>query len=143
MNNPISSLHHEIIARLAEFNLTVEEGQNLKPANFNLADLQFRSFIKEGDSKYITGEEMRRRAITMKGNLGLADAKNLRDQLNSHPDKRKDLQGKYIVLPDTLLRYSDDVLRVACLFWYGGSWEFAFNWLGIDWDGGGLFACSE
>ena len=143
MNNPVSSLHPEIIARLAEFNLTVEEGQNLKPTNFNLADLQFRSFIKEGDSKYITGEEMRRRAITMKGNLGLADAKNLRDQLNSHPDKRKDLQGKYIVLPDTLLRRSDDALHVACLCWLGGSWEFGFGWLGFGWDGCDLFACSE
>ena len=143
MNNPISSLHHEIIARLADFNLTVEEGQNLKPTNFNLADLQFRSFIKEGDSKYITGEEMRRRAITMKGNLGLADAKNLRDQLNSHPDKRKDLQGKYIVLPDTLLRHSGGGLLVACLFWYGGSWGFCFGWLGLGWGGRVLFACSE
>ncbi|MEK7756363.1 MAG: hypothetical protein AAB385_04045 [Planctomycetota bacterium] len=143
MNNPVSSLHPEIIARFAEFNLTVEEGQNLKPTNFNLADLQFRSFIKEGDSKYITGEEMRRRAITMKGNLGLADAKNLRDQLNSHPDKRKDLQGKYIVLPDTLLRRSGGDLHVAYLCWLGDSWEFRFPWLAHGWSGHDLFACSE
>ena len=141
-SNKIPPLHSDVIAFLTKYNLTVKKGQNLKPAKFNLADLKFRPFLFQ-DEVVIDSEEMRKRAIFRKGNLGLADAKNLRDQLNSHPDKCKDLQGKYIVLPDTLLRNSGGVLHVACLCWSGGLWEFNFDWLADGWDGSGLFACSE
>ena len=141
-SNKIPPLHSDVIAFLTKYNLTVKKGQNLKPAKFNLADFKFRPFLFQ-DEVVIDSEEMRKRAILRKGNLGLADAKNLRDQLNSHPDKRKDLQGKYIVLPDTLLRYSVGVLHVAYLYWCGDSWGFYFDWLGYDWNGNDLFACSE
>ena len=141
-SNKIPPLHSDVIAFLTKYNLTVKKGQNLKPAKFNLADLKFRPFLFQ-DEVVIDGEEMRKRAIFRKGNLGLADAKNLRVQLNNDPDKCKDLQGKYIVLPDTLLRGSGDDLHVAYLYWNGVSWEFIFNWLDNDWNGRGLFACSE
>ncbi len=100
--------------------------EDIEPtANLDVGKLKFRSFLKDGES-YIGGDEMRKRAITLGGNLGLCDAPRiLADQVKIPAN----LRDCYIVLPGTKLRASGGDLRVASLYWDGSRWLLSFLWL--------------
>ncbi|HLC70036.1 MAG TPA: hypothetical protein VJH75_03245, partial [Patescibacteria group bacterium] len=83
---------------------------------------------------------MRRRAVGVGGNLGLADGKRI---LAEQEKLSVEFQGSYIPLPGNVLRGPHGDLYVAYLRFVGGRWILSFNWLDNDWGGDGLFACSE
>jgi hypothetical protein len=102
--------------------------------------LKFKSFLKLGDGRHIGGEEIRRRAVRRKGNLGLSDAPRF---LKQQKDIPIELRGKYMVLPGTKLRDSDGNLNVPSLYWSGDQWVLRFYWLVFGWHDYDRFACSE
>ena len=126
----------------AKYGYTVEKDDDVQPSQFEAKNIKLKTFLEDGEGQ-ITGEEVRKRALAKKGNFGLVDGERWKNEMNNSKDKFKKWQGKYIVLPGTLLRDSNDHLRVAFLYWDGGSWEFDFYWLGGGWGGDGQFACGE
>lgn len=113
--------------------------EDVAPSEFKIGDLKFLSFLKESESS-VTGKTMRQRAVAMKGNLGLSDAKRLLTEKEKIP---RDLRGCYIVFPGTVLRVPRGCLGVAYLYWGVGRWGLFWAWLGSGWGGRGRFACSE
>lgn len=101
--------------------------EDVELSKFDIKNLSFISFLENGED-YIRGEEMRKRAVTLKANRGLADAKYLLDHQAEIPAK---LRGKkYIVLPGTVLRDSNGYLCVPYLHWNGVRWVLSFFWVG-------------
>ncbi|MFH1315319.1 MAG: hypothetical protein ABIH67_02870 [Candidatus Uhrbacteria bacterium] len=105
-------------------------------------DLEFFSFLK-GDEAVVNGDTMRSRAVQFNGNLGLSDTPRLLEWLNQLDEDPRELQGKYIVLPGTVLRGLGGGLLVPCLLRDGGRWVLSFGWLGDDWDDDGRLACRK
>ncbi|OGH88749.1 MAG: hypothetical protein A3J93_01505 [Candidatus Magasanikbacteria bacterium RIFOXYC2_FULL_42_28] len=113
--------------------------EDVVASQFDVASLRPRAFLKAGESG-IAGDEMRRRAVSMGANLGLADGQRIlaeQDKLSA------EFRGFYIPLAGTVLCDSDGLRRVACLRWHGDRWVLRFSWLGCDWRGGARFACRE
>ena len=130
----------------AKYGCTVVKGQDVTPLNLTpemMDNLKFKTFLNEGDGPYINGETMRQRAVEQKANLGLADGERLKDHMNKFTYKFKELRSNYIVLPGTLLRYSDGFLDVAYLVWKGDQWVLGFCWIGSGWSGYNRFAHCE
>ncbi len=114
--------------------------EDIAPSKFQVKDLEFISFLEKGE-EYIGGEVMRQRAVKLKANLGLADAKYLLDHQAEIPAK---LRGKkYIVLPGTVLRDSCGDLGVPYLGWGGGRWVLDFCWVDDGFSGRDVLAPSK
>lgn len=113
--------------------------EDVAPSAFDISKLKPVSFLKSGESS-IGGEEMRRRAVKFKANLGLADGKRMLVEQDKIPAEFRDF---YIVLSGTVLRDSDGYLRVPDLYFLGGRWVLDFNWLGSGWLDSGRFARCE
>lgn len=116
-----------------------EMTEDVPPSEFEVADLKFRSFLKKKEYG-VSGETMRKRAVAMKGNLGLADAKRFLAEQKKIP---QELRGLYVVFPGTVLRGPHGYLHVACLSWGGCRWSLDWRWLGHGWRDDVRFACSE
>lgn len=109
-------------------------------ANLDISKIQFKSFLKNGES-WIYGNEMRARAVAMKGVLGLSDAKKFLAEQDKIPVAMRD---KVIVFTGTVLLDSDGDRRVACLVFRAGRWVLNFHWLDNDfWYGRGVLPLSE
>lgn len=107
-------------------------------ANLDVAKLRFVSYLNGGES-YIVGDEMRKRAVMLGGNLGLSDAPRiLAEQAKLSVDR-----NCYILLPGTKLRRAGGNLFVPYLFWFGGRLILYFFWLGHYFYDGGRLALSE
>lgn len=104
--------------------------EDVPPSKFKISDLKFLSFLKKGKSS-ATGKTMRRRAVAMKGNLGLADVKYVLEHQAEIP---VEFQNNYLVFPGTLLRDPYGLLCVAYLYWGGGRWYLFWYWLSNVWD---------
>jgi len=113
--------------------------EDVTPTLFNIRDLKFKGFLKSGES-LVNGSTMRERAVAMKGNLGLVDAKRLLDHQSEIPTK---LRGRHIMFLGTVLRGSGGFLGVPCLFLDGDRWCLIFGWLDGGWDRSFRFACCE
>ncbi len=105
----------------------------------DVSKLKFRSFLKDGEL-WVNGKVLRKRAVELKGNLGLTDAKRFLAEQGKIPAKPRDF---YIVFPGTVLRDFVGRLRVPYLDFHGGRWVLDFNWLVGGWVDGGHLACSE
>lgn len=103
--------------------------QDVAPTEFKVSDLELVSFMKSSKS-CVSGKVMRKRAINLKANLGLADAKYILDHQAEIP---VEFRNKRIVFPGTLLCTPDGNLHVACLFWHDGRWCLLFYRLAFDW----------
>lgn len=122
----------------AGYGYTVVE--NVAPSSFDIAKLVPRQFVSAGN--WLGGEELRDFACKNGGNLGLADGIRM---LGNDGGKQipAAFQGSYIPLPGTLLRVSDGVLYLACLYWSGREWRLHFYRLDGRWHDGVRLACSE
>lgn len=98
---------------------------------FKISDLKLASFLRKGES-HVGGQTMRRRAVVMKTNLGLIDAKFVLDHQAEIP---VEFRNNYLIFPGTLLRRQDGGGRmyVASLCWRDIRWHLTWNWLGRDW----------
>lgn len=103
--------------------------EDVAPTDFKVSDLEFIRFLNEGESP-IGGTAMRQKAVVLKANYGLSDAKRLLDHQDEIPT---DMRGKYIVFTGTVLRVSDGVLCVAYLYWFVGRWCLDFGRLDGVW----------
>lgn len=99
--------------------------EDVFPTELKVKDMEFISFLEKGE-EYVGGEKMRQRAITLRGNLGLCDAKRV---LADQAKLPKNLRGNYIIFPGTFLRDSDDDPGVPYLRWRGVCWVLDFSWL--------------
>ncbi|MEK9183328.1 MAG: hypothetical protein AAB849_02355 [Patescibacteria group bacterium] len=122
-------IQSEIIA--AKYDYAVVE--DVTPSKRQISDLEIVSFLND-DESYINGTVMRVRAVILKANLGLVDAKRLLDNQEEIP---VEFRSKVLVFTGTLLRDSGGRLHVACLYWGGGRWCLRFDWI----DGGFFGAC--
>ena len=112
--------------------------EDVQPSNFKISDLEMVTFL-QGEETSIRGKVMRERAVSLKANLGLVDAKRLLDNQSEIP---VEFRGKILVFTGTLLRDPDGSLFVACLSFDGGRWCLGFGWVGNVWDGcGRLLRC--
>lgn len=118
---------HPSDALAAQHGFTVLE--DVAPSEFKVADLELVPFLKNGES-FINGETLRTRAVTLKANLGLVDAKYILDHKAEIPTEFR----RVLVFTGTLLRGSDGDLRVAVLYWLDGRWCLNFNWVGNGFD---------
>lgn len=126
-------------ALAAEHGFTVLEDNEAVVVGLNVKNLTFKSVLPDGKS-WISGDEMRKRAVVLKGNFGLADAPQL---LAQQADIPVELRVKYILLPATKLRDSGGSHDIACLFWHDGQWVLDFCWLDYYFYSDDLVACSE
>lgn len=108
-------------------------------ANLDVAKLKFVSYLN-GHESYIVGDEMRKRAVMLGGNLGLSDAPRI---LCDQAKLSVESHDYFILLPGTRLLRSDDVLVVPCLFWREGRRVLDFIRLDVYFRVFGLLALSE
>jgi|GEM_PF-3976655 len=101
--------------------------EDVEPSEFNVSDLEFISFL-EGEEQSVASKEMRQRAVTLLGNLGLCDGKRMIACQNEIP---KDLHGKSILLPGTVLRKPGWGFFIPCLCYGGVCWTLDFRYLGF------------
>ena len=116
---------------------------DVDPAQFEGKDIEFISYLNNGEEFGwgIAGEVMRERAIQLRANLGLVDAKYILEHQDEIP---ADLQGKvYIVFPGTLLNDFDGNTNVAYSTWDGQYWRLYFTWLSDIWNGNGRLVRSN
>ncbi|MBI5222484.1 MAG: hypothetical protein HY980_03235 [Candidatus Magasanikbacteria bacterium] len=113
--------------------------EDVETSAFDVAKLRPRSFLKDRELS-IGGDEMRRRAVEFKGNLGLADGKRI---VAEQRNFSSEFDGFYIPLPGTVLRDPHGDLYVADLHRLGDRWYIDFDRLGPDWNDDGRFACSK
>lgn len=112
--------------------------KDVEPSEFNVSDLEFISFL-EGDEQFVAGDVMRKRAVMLRGNMGLCDVNRILKCQNEIPE---DIRGKRIVLPGTVLRNPAGDLLVPYLFWYVNHWELdARSLIGRDWNGNYRLPC--
>lgn len=112
--------------------------QDVAPSQFDISKLKPRSFLKNGE-KYISGEEMRKRAVEFKANRGLSDG----GRMLAEQDKISvEFLDCYIPLPGTLLCDSIGHLYIPVLYCHGVLWRLGFDFFDNDWDDECL-ACSE
>ncbi len=102
-----------------------------EPKEFSIKDLQLVPFLRGGES-YINGEEMVRRAIKMKCNLGQQHAEYLLANQDQIPTE---FRKHYLVFPGTVWQFQDGYRSVPCLRWRGDRWFLNFDWLDFDWLG--------
>lgn len=103
--------------------------EDVAPTDFKVSDLEFVPFLNDGE-RSVNGTTMRQRAVVLKANYGLSDAKRLLENQNDIPINR---HGKHIVFTGTVLRDSGGDLYVAYVYWRGGRWCMYFGRLGGDW----------
>ena len=106
--------------------------EDIAPTLKSIADLELVPFLNQNES-FIAGTVMRSRAITLKANLGLVDAKYLLDHQLEIP---AEFRSNVLVFAGTLLRGSNGDLHVAYLCWNGNRWCLRFYRVGCDWDDG-------
>lgn len=99
--------------------------EDVAPTITSIADLEFVSHLKGGES-YVSGEKMCRRAVELKANYGLSDAKFFLDHQEAIPEE---IRGKFIVFTGTKSRSPGGGLSVACLYWDGDRWIQYWPWL--------------
>lgn len=105
--------------------------EDVAPTDFKVSDLEFLRFLNDGEPP-IGGTAMRQKAVALKANYGLSDAKRLLEHQDEIPT---DMRGKYIVFTGTVLCDSVGGLYVAVLSWYDGRWYMSFYRFGRAWDG--------
>jgi len=128
---PSEALAHDLISAGWEI---VED---VEPSQLKGKTLEMVSFLKGED--YVNGDAMKKRAVELKANLGLADAKYLLNHQNEIPVEFRD---NVLVCAGTVLRSPGGRLCVACLGWGVDRWYLGFGWLDSDWRGGGrLLRC--
>lgn len=119
-NSPNPKFPSEIFAPELIPEYTDEDGNKRKwkivedvvPSNFDISKLVPKLFLYGGDPRRINGEEMRERAVMLKCNLGLCDAKRLLAEQDKIP---KEFRGFGIPFTGTLLRDSYGRLHIPCL----------------------------
>lgn len=109
---------------------TVVEDVEPTPS-LDIEKLEYIGFL-EWQEKHIGGEEVQKRAVKLKGNLGLSDAKYL---LANQAKIPTELRGKYIVLPGTVLRNTGGDCFVPYLVWSSGRWILRLYLLSSSFDG--------
>lgn len=115
--------------------------EDVTPSEFKVVDLELVPFLNPEDGGRIGGETLRQRAVTLKANLGLVNAKYILDHQSEIPTEFRDY---VLVFTGTLLRVSGGGLHVACLCWYGGCWHLDFDWLDCGFSGvGRLVRCKS
>jgi len=94
--------------------------------DLDISKIQFKSFLESGED-CVYGDDVRTRAVAMKGVLGLADV----EKFLAEPDKIPvSLRDKYIVFSGTVLLDSVGARHVAYLFFREGRWVLGFKSLG-------------
>jgi len=105
--------------------------EDVKPSKFQVKNLKFVPFLKEGED-CVKGEVMRERAIGLQANLGLDDLKFVLDDEDEIP---AELMDKLLVFAGTILRDCDGNLCVACLSGVVGRWCFHYYLIDdVGWD---------
>lgn len=112
--------------------------QDVVPAKFDISKLKSRSFLMGEPA--ISGDVLRKRAVDLKGNLGLSDGKRLLVEQSKIPVEFRDF---YIPLPGTVLRGEDGHLYLVRLIFGRGRWYHDFVRFGGDWSSVGRLACTE
>ncbi|MBI5023041.1 MAG: hypothetical protein HZC05_02650, partial [Candidatus Magasanikbacteria bacterium] len=105
---------------VASYGYTVVE--DVAPTLKSVSDLELVSFLEPGEP-FVTGSVIRQRAVTLKANLGLVDAKYLLDHQSEIPTE---FRSNLLVFAGTLLRDSYGRLPLAYLCWPGGRWRLDF-----------------
>jgi len=118
--------------------------EDVERHEFKVSDLEFPSFLRDGDGGYIDGELMRKRAVEIVANYGLSDVPTLLGKDGKGLGIPEELRGNnYIVLSGTLLRDPDGGLCVPFLYWSGDRWILLFRQFGLGWYGDGRLVRSK
>jgi hypothetical protein len=93
---------------------------------FEPNQLELVSFLRERES-WVSGEELMRRAVELKANLGQRQAEYLLKHQEQIP---KEWRQYYIVFTGTTWRGRRGCRGVPCLYCFAGRWRLRFHWLG-------------
>ncbi len=121
----------------AEYGYTVVE--DVAPVLKSVGDLELLGFLREGESA-LPGEEMRKRAVEAKANLGLVDLKFV---LAHQAEIPAEMSQFYIIFSGTLLWGSDGGAVVAYLRWRDDRWIVRFDGVALGWFDSVRFARSK
>ena len=112
-----------------KYSLLIPDGwtvvDDVATADFNMKKFKIKKFLKKNES-YISGEELRKRAIDLKANLGFKVLEYVLEHQSQIPEE---FRNYWIYFTGTLLRRPDGVLCVACLYFDGDRWVLRFAWL--------------
>ena len=114
--------------------------EDVNPSLYDVAKLKPTSYLKDGEM-WIKSDEMRKRAVEMRGNLGLCDAKRL--LANDGKLIPVEFRKFFIPLPGTVLRDAVGGLYVPYLPFDGDRWFLYFSWLARVWIGDCRLASGE
>ncbi len=101
--------------------------EDVQPSAFKVGDLKPISFLKEGEI-YARGEVMRTRAMSLRANLGLVDAKYIMDH---QAELSPRLRGMNLIFTGTRLRDPLGHLFLPFLYWDWSAhrWYLDFGWV--------------
>lgn len=106
--------------------------KDVSPTEFQVKDLEFVTFVKEGEL-LVNYKVARKRAIGLKANFGIADAQYLLEHQKEIPAEFFETEER-IVFPGTLLRDKGGSLMVGYLFLgIDGRWHGAFRGIYGPW----------
>ncbi len=104
--------------------------KDVVPTLKSASDLDIVPVLESDDNASVLGEEMRRRAVAKKANLGLAD---LKVAMDDKTEILAEARPYCIVFSGTLLRRPDGGLFVACLSWGDDRWVVRFIDFAVGW----------
>lgn len=86
-------------------------------------------FVKDNIAgvQFISGDELRKRAVVLDVNYGYHDAKWLYEHQEKLPKRPEGVL--FIFFPGTVLQHRNGALLVPYLFWTGEAWDIYFFWL--------------
>lgn len=103
--------------------------EDVEPTVVDAAKLELVAFLREDESS-TNGEELARRAIELKANLGQRDAERLLESQHLIP---VGWRGNTLVFPGTKWRHPDGYRLVLYLDWRGEQWRPNFSRLELAW----------
>ncbi len=127
--------------------------EDAQPTNFEGKRVEFKPFVKPNEA-FISYEELKIRAVKLKGDKGFSDAEWLLDHLDLIPEDFQNPnyeEQKYIVFPGAAIVHSNrkskwqpnGLVTVPMVYWENGGYGFHPGWRGKWCERGRLLVVSE
>jgi hypothetical protein len=105
--------------------------EDVEPALPQLGeDVDLVTFLAHNNmqgTQFISGDELRKRAVVLKANYGQRDAEWLVKNQDKLPERPEGVL--FIFFPGTVWKHPNGAFLIPYLFWTGEIWDMYFFWL--------------